>query len=86
MRQHRPGLAPHLPRRCFNLYFTKSLRWFSLQALTLCLLAEEDASLLELLDGFGQGLIPRLLSSRAVGLDRGSHTVTPAVSMDKISK
>lgn len=50
MGQRRLGLAPHLPQRCFNLYFTKSLSWFSLQALTRLLLTEEDAST-ELLDG-----------------------------------
>jgi len=56
MGQHRLGLAPHLPRRCFNLYFTISLSWFSLQALTHLLLTKEDASFMELLDGLEVGL------------------------------
>lgn len=56
MGQRRLGLAPHLPWRCFNLYFTKSLSWFSSQALTHLLLTKEDVSLAELLDGLEVGL------------------------------
>lgn len=56
MGQRRLGLAPHLPWRCFNLYFTKTHSWFSFQALTHLLLTEEDASFTELLDGLEVGL------------------------------